>query len=147
MTMHCISITLHHTATNCIPLQHTATHYYTLLHPATPCYTLLHIARCKTLQHITHCNTLHHTATHCRVQDLGQPRQTDGDINCNTQHTATHCITLYLITLFLMSKTDRWRHQLQHTTHFNTLQHTASHYNSSHYFSCPRQTDGDRSEV
>jgi len=94
--------TLQHTATHCNALQHTATH--------TACccvggFTATH------MQHAaTYCNILQHTATHSAYYCVGAFTATH--MQHTATHTAMHCNTL------------------QHATHCNTLQHTATHCNT-----------------
>jgi len=126
---------LQRTATRCNTLQHTATHLSTKKHESNTLihfrtYTLQHPCNIpiNTLQHpatylSTHCTTLQHTATHCNtLQTHLSTKKPESNtlihfLKYTLQHPAT-CLSTHCSTL-------------QHTaTHCNTLQHTATHYNT-----------------
>ena len=136
---------LQHTAAHCNVLQHIATYCSTLQHTAAQCSTLYSVLPCVAMRH----SYLQHTATYCnppippcRVQY----RKTDGIGNTLAlQHTAAQYNTLQSTTHINFkspySIPVAWwgRYYPSTATNCSTLQHTATHSNTSippRHFQC-----------
>ena len=136
------SVTLHtqHTSAHCNTLQHTATHFSTLQHTS---------AHCNTLQHpAPHFSTLQHTSAHCNI--LVIPVVTVctsitlygvATISRPLKITGFFCKKALQKRLYSAKETYDFEESTHrshpiglcsfaHTTHFSTLQHTATDCNT-----------------